>query len=72
MPSCPSSSSSVVVRRRPSSSVVVRRRRRPSSTFHLKSLFLRNCLITFSSSLAWSFITKVPIYCENVDLVESS
>ena len=49
-------SSSVVVRRRPSSSVVVRRRpsssvvvrRRPSSsTFHLRSLFLRNCLITF-------------------------
>ena len=34
-----------VVRRRPSSSVVVVRR--PSSTFHLKSSFLRNCLITF-------------------------
>ena len=28
-----------------------------SSTFDLKSLFLRNCLITFSS-LAWSFISS--------------
>ena len=61
MPSCPSS---VVVVCRPSSS--------SSSTFHLKSLFLRNCLITFLLLWHGAFIRKVPMYCKNVDLVESS
>ena len=49
----------------PSSVVVV-------VNFSLKILISQRRFDNFVSSLAWSFIKKVPIYCKNVDLVESS
>ena len=49
---------------RPSSSSVV--------NFSLKIFISRKLFDNFFSSLAWSFIRKVPMYCTNVDLVESS
>ena len=52
-------------------SSVVRRRRR-LSTFHLNGWFLKNGLITFFLFLAWSFLRKVLMYCQNMNLVESS
>ena len=49
--------------------------RRPSSVvvnFSLKIFISQKLFDHFFSSLAWSFIRKVPMYCTNVDLVESS
>ena len=64
MPSCPSSIVVVVVvRRRPSSFVV---------NFSIKIFISQKLFDNFFSSLVWSFIRKVPMYCTNVDLVESS
>ena len=60
MPSCPSS----VIRRRLSSVIVV--------NFSLKIFISQKLFDNFFSSLAWSFIRKVQMYCKNVDLVESS
>ena len=40
--------------------------------FSLKIFISQKLFDNFFSSLAWSFIRKVPMYCKNVDLVESS
>ena len=40
--------------------------------FSLKIFIYQKLFDNCFSSLAWSFIRKVPMYCKNVDLVESS
>ena len=40
--------------------------------FSLKIFISQKLLDNFFSSLAWSFIKKVPMYCKNVDLVKPS
>ena len=76
MPSCPSSSSG----RRKFLAHPAERQRSFSNAelsvvvvnFSLKILISQKLFDNFSSSLAWGFIRKVPMYCTNVDLVESS
>ena len=62
--------SSVVRRRRR------RRRRRLSSSvvvnFSLKILISQKLPDNFFSFLVYSFLRKVPMYCINIDLIESS
>ena len=57
MPICPSSSSVVVI-------VVV--------NFSLKMLISQKLPDNFFSFLVYSFIRKVPMFCINIDLIESS
>ena len=40
--------------------------------FSFKICISQKLFDNFFSSLAWSFIRNVPMYCKNVDLVESS
>ena len=57
-------------------SCVVRRRRLSSSVvvvnFSLKMLISQKLSDNFFSFLVYSFIRKVPMFCINIDLIESS
>ena len=57
-------------------SSVVRRRRRLSSVvvvnFSLKMLISQKLPDNYFSFLVYSFIRKVPMFCINIDLIESS